>query len=98
MSDTSRYGTPRQGDVVVVRQDGPTGDDTFLVRVFRRSTQLLFYTRADAFHDAITFAEIQRVDVWYTADERSYEWSAGFRPTRRPGVATGTSTWASGSR
>ena len=61
---------PRAGDVVVAR-DGASDD--YRLQVFRRATQLRFFTREDAIRDATTFAEIHRVDVWYTVDGTRYE-------------------------
>lgn len=61
---------PRAGDVVVARDDA---SDDYRLQVFRRATQLRFFTREDAIRDATTFAEIHRVDVWYTVDGTRYD-------------------------
>jgi uncharacterized protein (DUF1684 family) len=72
---------PRPGDVVVARD---SATDDYRLQVFRRATQLRFFTREDAVRDATTFAEIHRVDVWYTHDGTLYERAAACRPRRRP--------------
>ena len=72
---------PRAGDVVVARERG--SDEIYLLHVFRAATQLLFYTREDAVRDATTFAEIHRVDVWYTPDGQHYERTVRYRRHRR---------------
>jgi hypothetical protein len=73
---------PRPGDVVVARD---SATDDYRLKVFQRATQLRFYTREDAVRDATTFAEIHRVDVWYTRDGTLYEREVTCRPRRRPG-------------
>lgn len=73
---------PRAGDVVVARDCG-SDEVVYLLQVFRAATQLLFYAREDAVRDATTFAEIHRVDVWYTADGKHYERTVRYRRHRR---------------
>jgi hypothetical protein len=73
-------GGPRRGDVVVWR-DSAAGE--YRLQVFRRATQLRFCTREDAVRDAITFAEIHRVDVWHTCDGTRYELAVTCRRHRR---------------
>jgi hypothetical protein len=70
---------PRPGDVVVVRDSAA---DDYRLHVFRRATQLRFFTREDALRDATTFAEIHRVDVWYTGDGMHYEQAVKHRRGR----------------
>jgi hypothetical protein len=72
---------PRVGDVVVVR-DGLVGR-AYLLRVLGDVTQLRFQTCEDAVRDAITYAEIHRVDAWYTADGKAYTRTFRCRPPYR---------------
>lgn len=76
---------PRPGDVVVASD---TTTDDYLLQVFRGKTQLRFFSRDDAVRDATTFAEIHRVDVWYTRDGTLYERTVICRSRRRSARAS----------
>ena len=76
---------PRAGDVVIARHDASA--ETYRLHVFEGATQLLFYNRDDAVRDAMTFAEIHQVDVWYTSDGERYQRAGTHRRPRRSGAS-----------
>ena len=81
MATSPNTSGPRRGDVVVAPD--ATSDRAYRLRVFRGAIELGFFTREDAVRDATTFAEIHRVDVWYTADGIRFERAFRCRSQRR---------------
>jgi hypothetical protein len=72
---------PQSGDVVIVRRAASAA--AYVLRVFRGAFQVSFSTFDEALARAESFARHDRVDVWYTEDERSFRLVTGRRVAER---------------
>ena len=75
---------PCAGDIVVYKRPAA---EMYLVSVFQRASQMSFYTRDEAMHDAVACATKDHVDAWCTEDGQAYERMAAYRVQGRRTVS-----------